>query len=137
MAKLKPWFHVVTPRDDLREGKPLDASESAVNLEDILEGRARPVYREPAQFFERTYLTGSLKDLAAQAVRRLSGIEVETSPVFSMATQFGGGKMHALALLYHLAKAGPESHEWQGVQSVLDRARVQSVPAAATAIFGR
>jgi hypothetical protein len=27
MAKLTPWFHVVQPREDLREGKPLDASE--------------------------------------------------------------------------------------------------------------
>ena len=24
---LKPWYKVVTPREDLREGKPLDASE--------------------------------------------------------------------------------------------------------------
>jgi hypothetical protein len=135
MAKLKPWFHVVTPREDLREGKPLDASEFAVNLEDILEHRARPVYQEPERFFERTYLTRNLKDLAAQAVRRLSGIEVETSPVFNMATQFGGGKTHALALLFHLARNGPKSHEWQGVRSILDRAGVKSIPEAATAVF--
>src|SRR5207249_3976850 len=68
MAKLKSWFHVVTPREDLREGKPLDASEFAVNLEDILEGRARKDYQEPQRFFERTYLTRNLKDQAAQAV---------------------------------------------------------------------
>ena len=24
---LKPWYKIVTPREDLREGKPLDASE--------------------------------------------------------------------------------------------------------------
>jgi len=30
LAKLKPWYKVVTPREDLREGKPLDASEFAV-----------------------------------------------------------------------------------------------------------
>jgi hypothetical protein len=35
MAKLKPWFHVVAPREDLREGKPLDASEFAVHLDHI------------------------------------------------------------------------------------------------------
>jgi hypothetical protein len=135
MAKLKPWFHVVTPREDLREGKPLDASEFAVNLEDIVEGRARPVYQNPELFFERTYLTKNLKDLAAQAVRRLSGIEVETSPVFNMATQFGGGKTHALALLFHLARGGPKSHDWQGVRQILDHAAVKSVPQAATAVF--
>jgi protein tyrosine/serine phosphatase len=26
MPKLKPWFHVVTPREDLRENRPVDAS---------------------------------------------------------------------------------------------------------------
>jgi hypothetical protein len=31
MAKLKPWFHVVTSRED----RPLDASEFAVHLDHI------------------------------------------------------------------------------------------------------
>jgi len=50
MAKLKPWFHVVTPREDLRENRPLDASEFAVNLDLIRNGKAEthrcspPVY---------------------------------------------------------------------------------------------
>ena len=48
MAKLKPWFHVVTPREDLREGHPLDASEFAVHLDHIRDGRARKDYQEPA-----------------------------------------------------------------------------------------
>ena len=33
MAKLKPWYQVVTPREDLRENRPLDASEFAVHLD--------------------------------------------------------------------------------------------------------
>ena len=37
---LKPWFKVVTPREDLREGKPLDASEFAVHLDQVRDGRA-------------------------------------------------------------------------------------------------
>src|SRR5271157_4772901 len=117
MAKLKPWFHVVTPREDLRENRPLDASEFAVNLDLIRDGKARKDYQDPERFFERTYLTRNLRDLAAQTARRLSGITVETSPVFNMATQFGGGKTHAEALLYHLAKAGPKANDWQGVQT--------------------
>jgi len=135
MAKLKPWFHVIPPREDLREGKPLDASEFAVNLQDILEARAHKDYQAPERFFDRTYLTNNLKDLAAQAVRRLSGIEVQTSPVFNMATQFGGGKTNALALLFKLARAGSKSHDWQGVRSILEHAGVKSVPQAATAVF--
>jgi len=38
---LKPWYKVVTPREDLREGKPLDASEFAVHLDQVRDGRAR------------------------------------------------------------------------------------------------
>ena len=40
MASLKPWYKVVTPREDLREGKPLDAAEFAVHLDQVREGRA-------------------------------------------------------------------------------------------------
>ncbi len=55
---LKPWYKVVTPREDLREGKPLDASEFAVHLDQVRDGLAAPaVYQDPKQFFERTYLT--------------------------------------------------------------------------------
>ena len=68
-------------------------------------------------------------------MRRLSGIAVETSAVFNMATQFGGGKTHALTLLYHLANAGSASHAWQGVSAVLDQAQLRQVPKAATAVF--
>src|SRR3954470_24308463 len=100
MAKLKPWFHVIQPREDLREGRPMDASEFAVHLDHVRENRAPKDYQEPGRFFERTYLTRNLKDLAAQTVRRLSGITVETSAIFNMTTQFGGGKTHALTLLY-------------------------------------
>src|SRR5208283_1100644 len=107
---LKPWYKVVTPREDLREGKPLDASEFAVHLDQVRDGRAPEVYQQPEQFFERTFLTKNLADMAAEAVRRLSGEKTETSPVFNMTTQFGGGKTHALTLLYHLAQHGQKSH---------------------------
>lgn len=35
---LKPWYKVVTPREDLRDGRPLDASEFAVHLDHVREG---------------------------------------------------------------------------------------------------
>jgi hypothetical protein len=135
MARLKPWFHVVQPREDLREGKPLDASEFAVHLDQVRDDRAPEVYRKPEQFFERTYLTQSLTDLAAQAIRRLSGEKTETSAVFNMATQFGGGKTHALTLLYHLATHGPDANRWMGVRRLLDKSGMSTVPRAAVAVF--
>jgi len=135
MAKLKPWFHVVQPREDLREGKPLDASEFAVHLDQVRDSRAPDVYRKPELFFDRTYLTQNLTDLAAQVIRRLSGEKTETSAVFNMATQFGGGKTHALTLLYHLATHGPAADRWTGVARLLAKASIATVPQAATAVF--
>lgn len=135
MAKLKPWYQVVTPREDLRENRPLDASEFAVHLDHIRDGRAHPDYLEPARFFERTYLTKNLLDLSSQVVRRLSGQKVETSAVFNMATQFGGGKTHSLTALYHLANGGEKAARWKGVESILSQARVAKVPKAAVAVF--
>src|SRR5437870_8943032 len=70
MAKLKPWYKVVTPRKDLREGKPLDASEFAVHLDQVRDGRAHEDYQKPARFFERTYLTKNLLDTSAEVMRR-------------------------------------------------------------------
>jgi len=84
---------------------------------------------------DRTYLTRSLLELAGQVVCRLSGEKTETSAVFNLATQFGGGKTHALTLLYHLAKNGPKSHDWTGVRSILDKAGVSAIPEAAVAVF--
>ena len=104
--KLKPWYDVVKPREDLRENKPLDASEFAVHLDKVRLGNAPEVYKDPKRFFERTYLTDNLTGLAAEVVRRMSGITTETSAVFNMTTQFGGGKTHALTMLFHLARNG-------------------------------
>jgi hypothetical protein len=57
---LKPWYKAVTPREGLREGKPLDASEFAVRLDQVRDGRAPDVYQKPERFFERTFLTKGL-----------------------------------------------------------------------------
>ena len=137
MAKLKPWYQVVTPREDLRENKPIDASEFAVHLDHIHHGAeaAPPVYREPRQFFDRTVWTKSLLHLSSQVVRRLNGLTVETSAIFNMATQFGGGKTHSLTALYHIARGGGEAANWRGLSEVLIRAQVESVPKAAVAVF--
>lgn len=132
---LKPWYTVVTPRADLREGRPLDAAEFAVHLDKVRDGSAGPDYDDPKRFFERTYLTQTLLTLGSETIRRLSGEVTETSASFNMMTQFGGGKTHALALLYHLARHGPAAASWPGVSDLLSRARVPSVPAAATAVF--
>jgi hypothetical protein len=132
---IKPWHTTITPREDLRDNKPLDASEFAVHLDQVRDGRAPAVYQKPEQFFARTYLTESLAGLAAEVIRRHSGERTETSAVFNLATQFGGGKTHALTLLYHLVENGPRAHRWPGVARLLERSGMQAVPKAATAVF--
>lgn len=134
--KLKPWYDVVKPREDLREGKPLDASEFAVHLDKVRLGTAPRDYRDAATFFDRTFLTENLTGLGAEVMRRLSGITTETSAVFNMTTQFGGGKTHALTLLYHLARHGSASNGWRGVTKILQRAGIQIIPDhCAVAVF--
>jgi len=132
---LKPWYDVVKPREDLREGKPLDASEFAVHLDQVRDGRAHDDYQKPERFFSKTVLTANLTALAAEVVRRLNGIKTQANAVFNMTTQFGGGKTHALTLLYHLAKGGDKAKAWEGVDKILAKAAVTDVPAADIAVF--
>jgi hypothetical protein len=132
---LKPWYKVVTPREDLRDGKPLDASEFAVHLDQVRDGRAPSVYQDPERFLERTFLTKGLTAVAGEVLRRLSGERTETSAVFNMTTQFGGGKTHSLTLLYHLANRGPKAKTWPGVARLLQMAGLNTVPSAKVAVF--
>ena len=118
---LKPWYAVIPLREDLRSGKPLDAAEFAVHLDKVRDGKAAEVYNDPEQFFARTYLTETLLSLAGEVTRRLSGEVTETSAVFNLSTQFGGGKTHALTLLYHLAKHGQDAEQWRGREDVRTR----------------
>ena len=135
MTRLKPWHNVVTPREDLCEGRPLDASEFAVHLDQVRRGSAIADYQNPALFFEKTYLTKNLCAFAAEVFGRLSGEQTSASAVFNMATQFGGGKTHALTLLYHLAKTGPASEKWMGVTRIKAKAGIYQIPLAQTAVF--
>lgn len=133
--ELTPWYKVVTPREDLLSGKPLDASEFAVHLDHVRQGKAPRDYTDPERFFHRTYLTQSLLDMAAQTIRRFAGIITETSPVFNLTTQFGGGKTHSLTLLYHLAQNGNKAKNFHGVKSILDKAGINEIKTAKVYVF--
>ena len=135
MPKLKPWYKVVTPREDLREGRPLDASEFAVHLDHIREGQAHPDYQDPSRFFDRTFLTKNLLSVTGEIVRRLSGITTEASAIYNMTTQFGGGKTHALAMLFHLANSGDNAKAFTGVSNILQKAQVSEIPEANVGVF--
>jgi len=132
---MQPWYKVATPREDLREGKPLDAAEFAIHLDQVLDGRAPIDYREPSRLFSKTHLTSGLSELISEVVRRLSGETIGASSVITLTTQFGGGKTHALTLLYHLARAGPNAKKFTGVKEILAKAKIAEIPNTAVAVF--
>src|SRR5439155_9975585 len=132
---MEPWFKVVTPRKEVREGRSFNPDEFAIHLEQVVAKTAPEDYRNPAQFFARTCWTRALREHAGMVLRRLSGRTENTAPVLMLVTQFGGGKTHTLTTLYHLAQAGPSAGELQGVGSLLQSTGVAEVPEAAIGVF--
>ncbi len=121
---LKPWREVVSPHPDVASGRYQQA-EFAADLWQVYLGEGSEEYRDPVEFFRRTYLTESLKWLLTNAVRRLSGLDGD--PVVQLQTNFGGGKTHSMLALYHLFSGLPPS-ELPGVEEVLREAGLTSIP---------
>src|SRR5213594_3694872 len=125
-ASLKPWREVVTPHEDVASGRYQQA-EFAADLWQVHLGQGTDEYRDPAEFFRRTYLTESLKHLLVGGVQRLSGMGGD--PVVQLQTNFGGGKTHSMLALYHLVSSTPAG-DLAGVDAVLVAAGVKSLPQA-------
>src|SRR5205823_12721090 len=45
---MEPWYKVVTPRKEVREGRSFDPDEFAIALEQVIAGTAPEDYRKPA-----------------------------------------------------------------------------------------
>lgn len=101
---LMQWFTNVRPHSDIRNGV-LDESVFAANINDVVNESGPEVYLNAGQFFQKTFVTSGLRDIADRVVRALNGEESENR-VISLQTGFGGGKTHTLISLYHIAKAG-------------------------------
>ena len=102
---LIPWFRVVTPHMDIKQGR-LDESVFAANLAEVALGNGREIYSNPGVFFSKTYFTAGLKNVAKTVLKGLNGQEDAENRVISLQTGFGGGKTHTLISLYHLSKWG-------------------------------
>ena len=112
---LVPWREVATPHQDVASGRYQQA-EFAADLWQVHLGEGADEYRDPHEFFRRTFLTESLKGLLATAVRRLAGRGGD--PVVQLQTNFGGGKTHSMLALYHLF-SGVAPRELPGADEVL------------------
>ena len=124
-GSLKPWREVVNPHRDVASGRYQQA-EFAADLWQVHLGEGSDEYRNPAEFFRRTYLTQSLGQMLTNAVRRLSGQGGD--PVVQLQTNFGGGKTHSMLALYHLF-SGIAPQGLLGIDAVLAEAGVTTLPA--------
>ena len=121
---LKPWREVVTPHKDVASGRYQQA-EFAADLWQVHLGEGTDEYKNPVEFFRRTYLTESLKGMLVGAVRRLAGQGGD--PVVQLQTNFGGGKTHSMLALYHLF-SGIAPSELAGIDAVMQEASAQKLP---------
>jgi predicted AAA+ superfamily ATPase len=122
---VKPWREVVAPHRDVASGRYQQA-EFAADLWQVHMGKGTDEYRDPAEFYRRTYLTESLKRLLIGAVQRLAGAGGD--PVVQLQTNFGGGKTHSMLALYHLFSRTSTS-ELLGVDDVLKDSGTDKLPA--------
>lgn len=91
---MEPWYKVVTPRKEVREGRSFNPDEFAIHLEQIVAGKAPADYQKPDQFFDRTCFTRALREHTGMVLRRLAGKTENAAPVLTLVTQFGGGRTH-------------------------------------------
>jgi predicted AAA+ superfamily ATPase len=125
VGNLKPWREVVTPHSDVAKGSYQQA-EFAADLWQVYLGEGGDEYRDPVEFFRRTFLTESLKGLLVGALRRLG--ENAGDPVVQLQTNFGGGKTHSMLALYHLF-SGRSLAELPGLEAVQKISGVSNIPA--------
>jgi hypothetical protein len=117
VAGLLPWREVVEPHQDVATGE-FQQAEFAADLAKVHSGSAPAEYRDPRQFYSRTYLTEGLSALLVGAAKRLSGSSGD--PVVELQTNFGGGKTHSMLALYHMAGPTPVQ-DLSGLDQLLEK----------------
>ena len=117
VAGILPWREVVEPHQDVATGE-FQQAEFAADLAKVHNGSAPSEYRNPTEFFARTYLTEGLSNLLVGAAKRLSSASGD--PVVELQTNFGGGKTHSMLALYHMA-SGAAAEDLPGLDQLLSQ----------------
>jgi uncharacterized protein len=115
VAGLMPWRDVVEPHQDVATGD-FQQAEFAADLAKVHNGSAPSEYRDPSEFFARTYLTEGLSTLLVGAANRLSNGGGD--PVVELQTNFGGGKTHSMLALFHMV-GGTPAQDLPGLDQLL------------------
>lgn len=131
-AGLPCWRDVMEPHPDVAQGRYRNA-EFAADLAQVARGEGSFEYRDPVEFFARTYVTEGMKGLLVQSVRRVTGKDGE--PVIQLKTAFGGGKTHSMLALYHLLRGKAPLEKIPTVRPVLEEAGVGHLPAVHVAVL--
>ncbi|MCR5263712.1 MAG: DUF499 domain-containing protein [Clostridiales bacterium] len=131
-SALPSWRDVIEPHPDVAQGRYLNA-EFAADLSKVARGEGAYEYRDPVEFFARTYVTEGMKGLLIQALRRFSGSNGE--PVLQLKTAFGGGKTHSLLALYHMARGGVPLDRVPNLKAVMDEAGISEIPKVKVAVI--
>ena len=124
VSSLPAWRDVVVPHRDVASGR-YNQAEFAADLWQVYKGEGSDEYRDPAEFFRRTYLTESLRAMLVGAVRRVTSGDGD--PVIQLQTNFGGGKTHSMLALYHLFSGTPPTG-LAGVDELMAEAKVDGLP---------
>ncbi|MBI1792208.1 MAG: ATP-binding protein [Acidobacteria bacterium] len=128
---LKPWREIVTPHPDVASGRYQQA-EFAADLWQVFLNEGPDEYRDPIEFFRRTFITEGLQKLLANALVRLAGQGGD--PVVELQTNFGGGKTHSMLALYHLFSGVPAG-QLPGLEPVTQAAGVSQPPRVKRAVL--
>lgn len=129
---LPSWRTIIEPHPDVAQGRYKHA-EFAADLAQVARGEGAFEYRDPVEFFDRTYVTEGMAGLLTQAVKRVSGQDGE--PVIQLKTAFGGGKTHSMLALYHMLRARVSVDKIPSVKPILDAAGLHTLPKANVAVL--
>lgn len=132
VSGLPCWRNVIKPHPDVAEGRYKKA-EFAADLDQVARGEGSYEYRDPIEFFSRTYVTEGLKGLLVQALRRVGDKDGE--PVIQLKTAFGGGKTHSMLALYHMLKGKASKTKLPHMKEVLEAAELDKPPICSVAVL--
>ena len=132
ISGLPSWRDVIEPHPDVAQGRYKNA-EFAADLAQVARGEGAYEYRDPVEFFARTYVTEGMTGLLEQSLRRVCGKDGE--PVIQLKTAFGGGKTHSMLALYHIMRGRVSIDKIPNVKHVLERAGIAALPKANVAVL--
>jgi hypothetical protein len=132
---MDPWYKMVNPRKEVREGRSFNPDEFAIALEQVVAGKAPEDYNNPDKFFARTCFTQALKEHIGIVLRRVAGDTQKTAPALALITQFGGGKTHTLTALFHLIRNQESSKKIERLNRLVRDSGLSDLPRSRVAVF--